>query len=80
MSLASRFRDFWRSRLDPSYIEPQEAITRLSTQASFPVDNSLEARIAAARGVLPPKPEVKRKLIESQPDGFNRPINYDEWL
>ena len=76
----TRFRDFWRSRLDPNYIEAPEAITRLSTQASFPVDTSLEARIEAARGVLPPKPEVKRKLIEEQPDAFRRPINYDEWL
>jgi hypothetical protein len=79
MSFTTRFRDFWRSRLDPSYIEPREAITTLSTQASFPVNDALEARIRAARGVLPPKPEVKRKLIQENPDTWKQPIKWDDW-
>ena len=78
MSLASRFWDFWRSA-PASHIAPREAITRLSSHVAIPGDQALQARIAAARGVLPPKPEVKRKLIQENPDTWKQPIKWDDW-
>lgn len=75
----SKLRRFWQTvpaRITGSHVTTKsERFTGLSTKARFNPDDQLLLRMARAREELGDTP-VKR-LIESQPDTFVKPLDYD---